>query len=100
LEFLGNKLDDRPIVRAALHEAAHVVVGHAFHLPIRDVWIDESGNGKVNYTRRFHYAEIETWIVATLAGGIVERERWGSAADGGDLKAIDAIRMRCSICRL
>jgi hypothetical protein len=26
---------------------------------------------------------------APLAGGIVERERWGSAADGGDIRAID-----------
>ena len=41
-----------------------------FHLPIRDVWIDTTGKGKVNYTRRFHFAEVEVWIIATLAGGL------------------------------
>jgi hypothetical protein len=31
------------------------------------------------------------WVFATLAGGVIEREIWGSAAAGGDLKAIDAM---------
>ena len=65
---------DSPIIKAAFHEAAHVTVAH---LPIKSVWIDDTGNGKVSYTRRFHYAEVEVWIIATLAGGIVERDRWG-----------------------
>ena len=83
-----RKLDDSPLRRAGLHEAAHVVVAHQFHLPIAEVWIDEDSSGYVSYGRRFHYAEVETWIIATLAGGIVERDRWGSAADAGDMRAI------------
>ena len=79
---------DALIVKAAWHEASHIAVAHAFQLPIAEVWIEETGGGHVSYTRRFHYAEIEVWVIATLAGGIVERGRWGSAADGGDLKAI------------
>jgi hypothetical protein len=75
--------------KAAYHEASHVAVAHAFHLPIKSVWIAVDGSGYVKYTRRFHYPDIEVWIIATLAGGIVERERWASAADGGDMRAIE-----------
>ena len=83
-------LDDRPIVKAAWHEAAHATVAHSFHLEIEFIEIHPNGRGKVSYVKKdFYVAEIEVWLLATLAAGIVERQRWGSAADAGDLRAIE-----------
>ena len=60
--------DSRPIAKAAWHEAAHAVVAHLFFLPIANIKIGEDGSGRVSYTRRFSYHEVEPWLVASLAG--------------------------------
>jgi hypothetical protein len=82
--------DDRPIVRAAWHEAAHAVAAYIHRLPLRETWIDEAGYGKTCYTRRLHRRrDIEAWLVATMAGPAVELAIWGNAPIEGDLKVID-----------
>jgi hypothetical protein len=62
--------DSRPIAKAAWLEAAHAVVAHLFFLPIANIKIGEDGSGRVSYTRRFSYDEVEPWLVASLLGAL------------------------------
>jgi hypothetical protein len=70
------------------------VCAHLFFLPVAAVTIKDDGSGHVSYTRRFDFAEVEEWLIATLAGGVIERMIWGSAADGSDRRAIDEMVRR------
>jgi hypothetical protein len=85
------KLADRPVVRAAFHEAGHAVAAYIYRLPLSETWIDAEGYGKTRYTRRFDLPDIEAWLVATLAGPAIELQIWGSAPLGGDSKVIAAM---------
>jgi hypothetical protein len=91
MSFRCTAADDRPLVRAAWHEAAHATAAHVYYLPIRDVWIDAEGYGGTRYTRYFNRADIHTWLIATLAGPEIELMLWGNAPIGGDLGVIEAM---------
>jgi hypothetical protein len=83
--------DDRPLTRAAWHEAAHAVAAHVHQLPIREVWIDAAGRGGTRYSRLFDRPDIHPWLIGTLAGPAIELLIWGNAPIGDDLKVIDAM---------
>jgi hypothetical protein len=84
-------MDDRPIVRAAWHEAAHATAAHVHRLPLREVWINAEGYGRTCYTRRFDRPDLHPWLISTMAGPEIELLLWGNAPIGGDLKVIEAM---------
>ena len=48
--------------------------------------ITADGDGHVGYTRKFEAGETEVWLIATLAGGAIEREVYGTCYRERDLE--------------